>query len=197
MAKNLLKMAQSNTNKGEVRIIGGLWRGRKLPVLLSQGLRPTSDRVRETLFNWLMHDIVGADCLDCFSGSGALGLEALSRQANSVVMLEKSPQVAKQLKQNLQQLKTEQGEVICTDTLSFLATAEAKGFNIVFIDPPFHQNLLLETLLLLNNHGWLAEEALIYIETEKNLTPTVPENWQLLKEKFTQQVAYRLYQKQG
>ena len=100
MAKNLLKMAQSNTNKGEVRIIGGLWRGRKLPVLLSQGLRPTSDRVRETLFNWLMHDIVGADCLDCFSGSGALGLEALSRQANSVVMLEKSPQVAKQLKQN-------------------------------------------------------------------------------------------------
>ena len=71
------------------------------------------------------------------------------------------------------------------------------GFNIVFIDPPFHQNLLSETLLLLNNHGWLAEEALIYIETEKNLTPTVPENWQLLKEKFTQQVAYRLYQKQG
>ncbi|KGQ47224.1 16S rRNA methyltransferase [Gallibacterium anatis] len=197
MAKNLSKIAQLSNNKGEVRIIGGLWRGRKLPVLLSQGLRPTSDRVRETLFNWLMHDIVGADCLDCFSGSGALGLEALSRQANSVVMLEKSPQVAKQLKQNLQQLKTEQGEVICADTLSFLATAEAKGFNIVFIDPPFHQNLLSETLFLLNNHGWLAEEALIYIETEKNLTPTVPENWQLLKEKFTQQVAYRLYQKQG
>ncbi len=107
--KNLSKIAQLSNNKGEVRIIGGLWRGRKLPVLLSQGLRPTSDRVRETLFNWLMHDIVGADCLDCFSGSGALGAEALSRQANSVVMLEKSPQVAKQLKQNLQQLKNRAG----------------------------------------------------------------------------------------
>ncbi len=86
--------------------------------------------------------------------------------------------------------------MICADTLSFLATAEAKGFNIVFIDPPFHQNLLSETLLLLNNHGWLAEEALIYIETEKTNTDRAG-NWQLLKEKFTQQVAYRLYQKQG
>ncbi|OBX12071.1 16S rRNA methyltransferase [Gallibacterium salpingitidis] len=196
MAKNLTKVPQG---KGEVRIIAGLWRGRKLPVLLSQGLRPTSDRVRETLFNWLMNDIVAANCLDCFAGSGALGFEALSRQAAKVVMLEKSPVVAKQLKQNLQQLKTQNGEIICIDTLTYLAQHQPEQpFNIVFLDPPFHQDLLNTTLTLLETHHWLADDALIYLESEKTLQDiAIPTNWHLLKEKFTQQVAYRLYQKTG
>ncbi|MFC0324063.1 16S rRNA (guanine(966)-N(2))-methyltransferase RsmD [Gallibacterium melopsittaci] len=196
MVKNLSKIPQG---KGEVRIIAGLWRGRKLPVLLSQGLRPTSDRVRETLFNWLMNDIVEARCLDCFAGSGALGFEALSRHAAKVVMLEKSTVIAKQLKQNLQQLKTEKGEVHCTDTLQYLTQQTVdQPFDIVFLDPPFHQNLLAQTLSLLDSEHWLAENALIYIESEKDLTTlAIPANWLLLKEKFTQQVAYRLYQKQG
>lgn len=192
MAKNLVKVPQG---KGEVRIIAGLWRGRKLPVLLSQGLRPTSDRVRETLFNWLMHDIVGARCLDCFAGSGALGLEALSRHAEQVVMLEKSPVVAKQLRQNLQLLKSSKGEAINIDTLHYLAQTASMQFDIVFLDPPFHHDLLKNTLDLLVTNQWLANNALIYIESEKSLAElAVPTHWRLLKEKFTQQVAYRLYQ---
>ncbi|OBW90940.1 16S rRNA methyltransferase [Gallibacterium genomosp. 3] len=195
MAKNLVKVPQG---KGDVRIIAGLWRGRKLPVLLSQGLRPTSDRVRETLFNWLMNDIVDARCLDCFAGSGALGFESLSRQAKSVTMLEKSSVIAKQLQQNLQQLKAQNGEVICTDTLRFLREQTVTApFDIVFLDPPFHQDLLVETITLLESRSWLAQNALIYLECEKTLNEIeIPQTWQLLKEKFTQQVAYRLYQKQ-
>ncbi|MDO4699052.1 MAG: 16S rRNA (guanine(966)-N(2))-methyltransferase RsmD, partial [Pasteurellaceae bacterium] len=97
---------------GEVRIIAGLWRGRKLPVLNAEGLRPTTDRVKETLFNWLMMDVAGSRCLDCFAGSGSLGIEALSRQAQAVVFLEKFANAANQLKKNLVSLKTNNGNVI-------------------------------------------------------------------------------------
>lgn len=106
---------------GQIRIIGGQWRGRKLPVPDSPGLRPTTDRVRETLFNWLAPSMVDAHCLDCFAGSGALGLEALSRYAASATLLEMERGVAQTLQQNLATLKATNAKVVNTNTLSFLA----------------------------------------------------------------------------
>lgn len=134
MKKN--RNPQQKQALGEVRIIAGLWRGRKLPVLNAEGLRPTTDRVKETLFNWLMMDIAESRCLDCFAGSGSLGIEALSRQAQAVVFLEKFANAANQLKKNLQALKTEKGKVFNTDSLLFLAQKNSEApFDIVFIDP--------------------------------------------------------------
>lgn len=179
---------------GEVRIIAGLWRGRKLPVLNAEGLRPTTDRVKETLFNWLMMDIPNARCLDCFAGSGSLGIEALSRQAQAVVFLEKFANAVQQLKKNLTALKTTNGTVIHTDSLSFLDQKNTNApFNIVFIDPPFHQGFVQPVLHSLTKNGWLAEKALIYVETEKNHpTLELPTHWQIIKEKNAGQVVSRL-----
>lgn len=178
---------------GQIRIIGGQWRGRKLPVPDSAGLRPTTDRVRETLFNWLAPDIQGARCLDCFAGSGALGLEALSRHAASATLLELERPVAQQLEKNLATLGAANARVINTNTLQFLAQA-GEPHQLAFIDPPFRKGLLEETLTRLETRGWLADEALIYVESEvENGVPPVPVNWQLHREKIAGQVAYRLY----
>ena len=179
-----------------MRIIAGLWRGRKLPVLNAEGLRPTTDRVKETLFNWLMNDIAGSRCLDCFAGSGSLGLEALSRQAQAVVFLEKFTPAAKQLKQNLSALKTEKGTVVNSDTCQFLTQKNSESaFDVVFIDPPFHQGFVPKILTLLTENGWLAEHALLYVETEKTHAPLVlPEGWQIIKEKSAGMVTSRLIQ---
>lgn len=182
---------------GQIRIIGGQWRGRKLPVPDSAGLRPTTDRVRETLFNWLAPDLQQARCLDCFAGSGALGLEALSRYAGSVTLLELEKPVAQQLTQNLQTLKAANAQVIQTNALSWLAQ-QGEPYEIVFIDPPFRKGLLEQTLQLLENNGWLADGALIYVESEvENGAPPVPVNWLLHREKIAGQVAYRLYRREG
>lgn len=187
---------QSVQQMGEVRVIAGLWRGRKLPVLNAEGLRPTTDRVKETLFNWLMHDIAHSRCLDCFAGSGSLGIEALSRQAQAVVFLEKFANAANQLKKNLQALKSEQGSVIHTDTLAYLAQKNSdEPFDIVFIDPPFHQEFVPQVLNLLAENNWLAPNAILYVETEKNHAPlNLPESWQILKEKNAGMVTSRLIQ---
>ncbi|MCL6742968.1 MULTISPECIES: 16S rRNA (guanine(966)-N(2))-methyltransferase [Kosakonia] len=182
---------------GQIRIIGGQWRGRKLPVPDSPGLRPTTDRVRETLFNWLAPSMVDAHCLDCFAGSGALGLEALSRYAASATLLEMERSVAQQLQQNLATLKAANAKVVNTNTLTFLANP-GTPHNIAFIDPPFRKGMLEETVRLLENNGWLADDALIYIESEveKGLPP-VPAHWQLHREKVAGQVAYRLYHREA
>ncbi|HFD3888338.1 16S rRNA (guanine(966)-N(2))-methyltransferase [Serratia marcescens] len=177
---------------GQIRIIGGQWRGRKLPVPNSPGLRPTTDRVRETLFNWLAPVIQGARCLDCFAGSGALGLEALSRYAGSATLLEFERPVAQQLEKNLALLQGK-GVVINTNALSWLA-GEGQPFDVVFLDPPFRKGLLAETALLLEQRGWLADEAWIYVEAEaESAAADVPASWQLHREKVAGQVAYRLY----
>lgn len=183
-----------NRGLGEVRVIAGLWRGRKLPVLDAEGLRPTTDRVKETLFNWLMMDVAGSRCLDCFAGSGSLGIEALSRQAQAVVFLEKFANASAQLKKNLNALKAENGTVFHTDTLQFLSQKNSNApFDIVFVDPPFHQGFVPQVLSALAQNGWLAENALIYVETEKNHAPLdFPESWQVLKEKTAGQVVSRL-----
>ncbi len=182
---------------GQIRIIGGQWRGRKLPVPDSPGLRPTTDRVRETLFNWLAPSMVDARCLDCFAGSGALGIEALSRYAASATLLEMDRSVAQQLQQNLVTLKAAHARVVNTNSLAFLAQA-GTPHDVVFVDPPFRKGLLEETLMLLENNGWLANDALIYVESEvENGLPPVPAHWDLHREKVAGQVAYRLYHRQS
>ena len=190
------KSPRSSGAAGQIRIIGGQWRGRKLPVPDSAGLRPTTDRVRETLFNWLAPDIQQARCLDCFAGSGALGLEALSRFAGYATLLELERPVAQQLMQNLQTLRASNGKVVQTNTLQWLSQP-GEPFDVVFVDPPFRKGLLQETLTLLEQNGWLAAEALIYVESEvEHGAPPVPTCWDLYREKIAGQVAYRLYQRQ-
>ena len=181
---------------GQIRVIGGQWRGRKLPVLSSEGLRPTADRIKETLFNWLMFDIRQSCCLDLFAGSGSLGFEALSRGAAEVVLVEKDAGVAKQLAQNLTTLSATFGQVVHTDALAFLQTP-ARAFDVVFLDPPFHQQLLPQACQLLEANGWLSEHAKIYIEREQNCKLLLPLNWQLLKDKQAGQVSYQLYQREA
>lgn len=162
----------------------------------SAGLRPTTDRVRETLFNWLAPDIQQARCLDCYAGSGALGLEALSRYAASATLLELERHVAQQLTQNLHTLRASNASVVQTNTLQWLSQP-GEPFDVVFVDPPFRKGLLQETLTLLENNGWLAANALIYVESEvEHGTPLAPANWDLYREKIAGQVAYRLYQRQ-
>ncbi|MBU3824056.1 MAG: 16S rRNA (guanine(966)-N(2))-methyltransferase RsmD [Candidatus Oceanisphaera merdipullorum] len=181
---------------GQIRVIGGQWRGRKLPVLNSEGLRPTSDRTKETLFNWLMFDIREALCLDLFAGSGSLGFEALSRGAAEVVLIEKDANVAKQLTQNLASLPAAPGRVIHQDALAFLQNP-GRAFEVVFLDPPFHQQLLAKACQLLETNGWLSEHAKIYIEHEQAADLSLPTNWQMLKNKQAGQVSYQLYQREA
>ncbi|UGA54717.1 16S rRNA (guanine(966)-N(2))-methyltransferase RsmD [Vibrio sp. VB16] len=186
---------QKKQPEGSIRIIAGLWRGRKLPVFNAEGLRPTADRVKETLFNWIAQDVPHAKCLDLFAGSGGLGFEAASRQAKQVVMLELNVQAHKQLSQNITTLKTNSIEAINLDCLSYLEK-QGTPFDIVFIDPPFRKGLLEKSLKLLEENNWLAENAMIYIETEKELTLTgVPDNWSLYREKKAGQVSYRLFER--
>lgn len=186
----------SPATNGQIRIIGGQWRGRRLPVPDSPGLRPTTDRIRETLFNWLTPWIANARCLDCFAGSGALGFEALSRGAAQVTSLESERHIVRQLEKNLLLLAETRVQVIHTDTLAYLSRP-SQAQDIVFVDPPFRQTLLANTLNLLETQGWLAEQALIYVECEREHgLPVTPARWQLLREKTAGQVAYRLYSRQ-
>jgi len=178
---------------GSIRLIAGKHRGRKLPVLMADGLRPTTDRVKETVFNWLMPFIQEANCLDCFAGAGSLGFEAFSRGALQVTLIELNKVAAKQLHANKQLLNADNIIVINSNLLTFLKSSTKQHYNLVFIDPPFRENLVTQTAELLNN-GWLANQALIYVEMEINSNQQLPNNWQLLKEKFAGQVAYRLYQ---
>lgn len=178
---------------GEVRIIGGQWRSRRIPVPAALGLRPTADRMRETLFNWLQFDIPKACCLDLFAGSGALGFEAASREAAQVVMIERNPQVAQHLRTQAQRLAAHPIEVIQSDALQYLQQRPASAFDILFLDPPFQQNLLPQTLLALSRPGWLSPNAVIYVEQEKQApAPPLPPEFYWDKEKIAGQCAYRL-----
>lgn len=179
--------------QGKLRIIGGKWRSRQLPVLDADGLRPTTDRVRETLFNWLQADIAGSYCLDLFAGSGALGFEAASRGASKVLMLEKSLSVHEMLKQNIKLLEASQVSLLHSDALQYLqalSVDEMAMFDIVFIDPPYRSDLLMPAINLLA----LSAGAKVYLEAEKGDDIMVPQNWQLLKDKTAGQVHYCLYE---
>jgi 16S rRNA (guanine966-N2)-methyltransferase len=187
----------SHSGPGFVRIISGQWRGRRLPVLDAAGLRPTTDRVKETLFNWLMQDTAGRTVLDCFSGSGSLALEALSRQAEFATLLELDKTAVRQLQQHLLTLGCQQAEVIQTNALQYLQQPAKRVYDLVFLDPPFRQQLLLPAAQLLEQQGWLTADALIYLECEKELSlANLPAHWRLYKESIAGQLAYRLYQRQ-
>jgi 16S rRNA (guanine966-N2)-methyltransferase len=153
-----------------VRLIGGQWRGRKISVAEEAGLRPTLNRVRETLFNWLMHDIVGARCLDAFSGTGALGLEALSRGANFVSFVEKNPKVMAAIAANCSMLKANAFELLTQDVLRYLSRPPVEPFQIIFLDPPFRSDLLPAALQAIEAGKFLAEDGLIYFECESTLS---------------------------
>ncbi|BCV38538.1 MAG: 16S rRNA (guanine(966)-N(2))-methyltransferase RsmD [Shewanella indica] len=191
-------MAKNRPGSGQVRIIAGQWRSRKLPIQDLEGLRPTTDRVRETLFNWLAGELSGSSVLDCFGGSGALALEALSRYAAFARVYELQKTAAQQLQQNLQTLKCDSAEVINGDVLAGLARPADRRFDIVFIDPPFRKGLAEQTLTLLARHQWLNPGALIYLEVESELQQLpIPADWEALKEKQAGQVSYRLYRVPG
>lgn len=179
----------------KLRIIGGRWRGRRLDVPDSEGLRPTPDRVRETLFNWLQPYIAGADCLDLFAGTGALCLEALSRGAARVVMVEKIPHVADRLRQQVERLEAGGAEVVLADAVDFLGRTP-RAFDIVFIDPPFKSRLIPECAARVEAHGWLKPGGLAYIEApSRNSHLALPATWELIRSKKAGQVGYHLARK--
>lgn len=184
----------TKSKKGSLNIIGGQWRSRKIEVFDAEGLRPTPNRVRETLFNWLQTDIFNAQCLDLFAGSGALSFESASRGAKTVVQIENNVAACRILKLNAEKLNASQIQVIQTNALSYLKNVPENPFDIVFIDPPFGLNLVAQSCELLEKYHWLAPYAKIYIETETNLTLNLPENWQLLKSKIAGEVAYHLFE---
>ena len=190
--------AERASSKGsatnQLRIIAGLWRGRKLSFPDVEGLRPTGDRIRETLFNWLAPEIQGARCLDLFAGSGALGIEALSRGAANSLMIEQDPKAAGQLKLNLEILKTNQGKVINEDALTVLKKGNKDApYHIVFVDPPFQLNVWQTVINALEAGNWLAEDATVYIEAGRDATYYTPINWQLHRDKNAGAVSYRLF----
>lgn len=186
------KNKKKSTN--QLRIIAGQWRGRKLDFVDGAGLRPTMDRVRETLFNWLQGEIVGARCLDLFTGSGALGLEALSRGAGEVFMIDKNPQAIQMIEKNLNLLSVENAQLLHMDAQQFLQTyAAQETFDIVFLDPPFNQQLVLPFCHYLQESACLSEQAMVYIEMEKNKKLLdLPPGWDVFKEKKAGQLAYYL-----
>ena len=192
---NAQKMAsrtrQHSAQPSTIRVIGGVHRGRKLPVILADGLRPTGDRVRETVFNWLQPFITGARCVDVCAGSGALGIEALSRGAVSTAFIEFNAQVAQQLRLNCSTLALN-AEVFSGDARRILADQPRNHFDIAFLDPPFDDQLwqvLLQELIPTMKPG-----GLVYIEQPKSVAVDWPENWRQLKAKTAGKISFSLWQ---
>lgn len=177
----------THKNASHIRIIGGQWRGRRLPVANAAGLRPTPDRVRETLFNWLAPTITGARCLDAFAGTGALGLEALSRGAAEVVFVEKDRSLAKQIQTQLHKLGGN-GQVMCSEFAH--APLGPKPFDIIFLDPPFNTNLMASAVTIVGSY--LTRNTRVYLEYASDEVPRLDAHWDILKSKKAGQVGYGL-----
>jgi len=186
--------ARPSSADGKLRIIGGDYRRRQLPVLNSPGLRPTPDRVRETLFNWLGQSLYAQRGLDLFAGTGALGIEALSRGASEIRFVERDRKVAAQISANLASLGAEHGQVLTVDVTAFL-TQPGSPFDLVFLDPPFRQGLAEPCCAQLEANGWLAANAMIYLECEASLDPETPANWSLYRQTRAGDTVARLYQR--
>lgn len=184
------------TGKNSIRIIGGELRSRRIEFIDHPGLRPTGDRVRETLFNWLQHPVVGAACLDLFAGSGALGLEAMSRGARCVDLVDADRRVVESIRANTDRLQVDGVRVIHAQAESWLQqkAGEGEGYDIVFLDPPFGQGCLQNICAQLDAEGLLNEGALVYIESDKPVSEEwIPEGWELHKSKRAGQVYFYLY----
>jgi 16S rRNA (guanine966-N2)-methyltransferase len=176
----------------KLRVIAGRYRGRTLVFNQAEGLRPTPDRIRETLFNWLQPVIAGARCLDMFAGSGLLGIEALSRGASRVVFVESQKPVLEQLKNNIGKIGAEDATVVFGDAFTAVEAIE-KPFDIVFLDPPFHKGLLIRAMDHLAHSGLLKPAARVYLESECEITQAqVPEGWEIIRAKKAGQVFYHL-----
>lgn len=176
---------------GDFRIIGGEWRGRRLPILSRGGLRPTPDRVRETLFNWVSPVVSGSRCLDLFAGTGALGLEALSRGAAAVTFVENDPPTSRGIRDALELLQCERAEIVTGDVLSVLS-APARPFDLVFVDPPYALDLLPRVCTALGR-GWLSPTARVYLEAPAERgRPELPPGWVLARSARAGQVGYHL-----
>jgi len=196
-------------DKGEIRIIGGKWRSRKLHFPTIKGLRPSTDRTRETLFNWLMPYIVGTNVLDLFAGSGALGFEALSRGANSAIFVDKSKDVVNYLQKQFELFKANnclafashipfENNLFMRQWPDFFSqnNLTPPKFDLIFLDPPFHQGLIAPTCSWLELQNYISDDALIYLEAEETLSPLpIPANWEIIRSKTTGQVGYHLAQR--
>ena len=177
---------------GKLRIIGGNWRSRVLPVVDQPGLRPTTDRVRETVFNWLQGVVPGARCLDLFAGSGALGFEAASRGAARVTLIENQQAACKVLKDNIRLLDARQIQLVQQDAMQWLQQPHEQ-YDVVFVDPPYASGLLGEVCELLEDKDLLNDGAYVYLELPSDQSlPALPSNWQLLRSKKAGQVGYHL-----
>lgn len=177
----------------QVRIIGGAWRGRKLQFPATLQLRPTLDRVRETVFNWLMPVIVDASCVDLFAGSGAFGFEALSRGAKKVTLVDKDHQVVKSLLENRQKLQATNAEIVQADGLQWLQTPPPCPVDLIFLDPPFQKNIVFRALERLQKNGWLHANTLIYIEAERDLKSKLEETLEVVRLKETASLCFGLF----
>ncbi len=194
MARDRRRGRSRPPSRGDVRIIGGAWRGRRLPVADVQGLRPTADRIRETLFNWLAADISGARCLDLFAGSGALGFEALSRGAAHCTFVDNNREVLRRIVAALETFDTRQrADWHAQPAAEYLADCR-RSYDIIFLDPPFAQNLLPATCRLLQDGSNLTGNSLIYVESDRApSTQQLPQTWQTRRQKRAGSVHYALY----
>lgn len=188
-----MKSSSQRQGRNQLRIIGGKWRGRKLDFPSVAGLRPTGDRIRETLFNWLAPEIEGAHCLDLFAGSGALGFECLSRGAATVLLLDRDAQVVSKLKEHCERLQADDAQVEQRDAMRWLAETQAPRFDVVFVDPPFQAELAASVALAVNDSNCLRPNALVYLELDRGQHFTAPATWSLLKQKTAGQVSFSLF----
>jgi 16S rRNA (guanine966-N2)-methyltransferase len=188
----------ASTGRNSVRIIAGVWRGRRIHFPDMPALRPTPDRVRETLFNWLQHSITDTRVLDLFAGSGALGLEALSRGAREAVFVEQFPAAARTLQEQLVRFGgAGKGRILEMGAARFLRNP-GEPFDIAFLDPPFGTNALAEYIPLLDGGEWLKVGGLVYLENERAAgAPALPGHWELLKSKSAGKVGYHLARVNG
>lgn len=189
---------QLSGSTGEIRIISGQWKGRRLKVHDKEGLRPTTDRLKETLFNWLMMDIRNSKVLDCFAGAGALGFEAVSRGATSLICIEKDKKAANQLKSNCKLLQADTQIIVKHGDFFTEVKRLSEQFDLVFIDPPFHKDMTNKCVASLIENELFAEDALVYLEQESTasfdlLQSDFADNFELIKEKKAGQVLAQLF----
>lgn len=186
-------MGAAQRKPGRLRIVAGKWRSRLLPIPDVDGLRPTSERIRETLFNWLGPGIHGKRCLDLYAGTGALGLEALSREAASVVFVERSAQALAALRNSIETLDADGAELVQTDAVAYVRGSNAESFDIVFLDPPFADNSIDDLCRLIAEQRLLRPAGYVYIEQDRQAPlPDLPEGWQIMKSKTAGNVRYSL-----
>ena len=191
-SKSLRLVSKLDKAPQHVKIIAGQWRGTKLPVLPKEGVRPTSNRVRETLFNWLQASIEGSHCLDMFAGSGALGFEAVSRGACSATLVDNDPSITEVLADQAKRLQANNIEIVCVDSLQFCLQARTQ-YDFIFIDPPFSRFNLAEILEKISHSNILKDSTLIYIEGPADHLPEqLPADWHWKRQSKAGDVEYGL-----